>query len=146
MNSVEERKRAARVLVAEDDGSMRDFLAYSLRQAGYEVLECSGGSELFRLVQERRLGRVRSRIDLIVSDLRMPDMTGLDFLTLVRGFNWDIPVILITAFGNEHIHVRATQLGAAAVLDKPFDMDDLLEKVRAAVPSGVGADDPRSGP
>ena len=121
-----------RILLAEDDYEMRTLLAMALQKSGYEVIECSDGTEmLMRSAAFLLPGEFASDpLDLIISDIRMPGVTGLEVLegtTENEGFP---PMILITAFGDERTHAMANQFGAAAIFDKPFDVDVLLEKVR----------------
>jgi DNA-binding response OmpR family regulator len=127
--------RRARVLVAEDDAAMRDLIASDLRREGYEVVVAGSAEELFA-----RIGRIAVRgggspesIAVIISDIRMPGLSGMDVLSAVRGASWRTPVILITAFGSEEIHREAAELGARAVLDKPFTMERLRDLVRQTV-------------
>jgi len=114
--------RRRHVLVAEDDTRMRQLLAAMLRRAGFEVTEAKNGAELLDCIGNLGATPTRS-IDLIISDIRMPMLSGLDVLTEARWDRWDIPVILITAFGDEDTHAEARRLGAAAVFDKPFELD-----------------------
>lgn len=112
------------VLLAEDDEDMRSMLASVMRRDGYMVTEARDGEELISIALDLMDHRGR-KLDLIVSDIRMPGHTGLDVLRLLRGFGWDVPIILITAFGDLGTHRAAEQSGVHAVLDKPFELDDL---------------------
>jgi CheY-like chemotaxis protein len=114
--------RPALVLIADDDEAMRSLLSTSLRSRGFEVAECRDGRELAHLLQSQATG-VRTPT-LIITDLRMPGLTGLDVLHWIGEHLPQVPVILITAFGDPRTHRRAKALGAAAVLDKPFDLED----------------------
>jgi len=122
------------VLVAEDDRAMRELITTLLRDAGYDVVEACDGAQLLDRIGDLA-GRLHGRnaIALIISDIRMPGLTGLDVLAALRVAYWRTPVILITAFGSEESHAEADQLGALAVLDKPFALDDLLALVRRTV-------------
>jgi DNA-binding response OmpR family regulator len=115
------------VLIAEDDADMRKLLAERLRREGFEVLEARDGRELVELIAAQVLGGSGDRppIDLVISDVRMPGMSGLDALASLRRHDWGTPFIVITAFGDADTHAEARRLGAAAVFDKPFDVDDL---------------------
>ena len=123
-----------RVLVAEDDAEMRRIVTTALRGAGYEVREAADGSQLLTqiLAQEMAPG---AHVDLIVSDIRMPEWNGLLVLEALRDERWGIPVILMTAFGDEPTRVSARELGAV-LLDKPFAIDDLLSAVDGALDHG----------
>ena len=115
-----------RVLLAEDDPEMRELLATALRQDGLEVVEARDGSALLdRLAEALAADGDLDGYDLIVSDIRMPGYSALDILAGVRRALRHTPVILITAFGDRVTHERAMRLGASAVFDKPFDIDDL---------------------
>jgi len=97
-----------------------------LRSDGHEVVAVANGFELLDTLEvslDHNLGS--NRFDLVISDVRMPGMTGLRVFTQV-GYGPTIPpVIFITAFGDEELHEQAHHAGAVAVLDKPFDIDEL---------------------
>jgi CheY-like chemotaxis protein len=122
------------ILVAEDDKEMRILLARALIKAGYEVTECPNGFNLLNHLGSYLLHEKHKDVDLIISDIRMPGVTGLEVLEGLQKARRFPPVILITAFGDETIHSQAEQYGVAAMFDKPFDVDDLLAKVREIVP------------
>ena len=118
------------VLLAEDDGELRSLLAQALWRDGHRVIEASDGSELLEqiasdFVDEGGL----AGIDVVVSDIRMPGWTGMNVLFGLRNAGCEVPVILITAFGEQQTHDTARKLGAACVLDKPFDIDVLRQTV-----------------
>jgi len=123
-----------RILVAEDDKEMRTLLVQSLKREGYEVMECPDGLELMETLTAAATDGEMLNLSLIVSDIRMPWITGLDVLRGMRDYVGYPPVILITAFGDEETHEEALSLGAAAVFDKPFDVELLLDKVRDFLP------------
>jgi len=127
-------KSAPRILLAEDDYDMRILLAWSLRESGYEVVECPDGIHLLDHVGSFFPPADPEDFDLIISDIRMPGVTGLEVLEGTREYKGFPPMILITAFGDEETHEQARRLGAVAIFDKPFDIDDLLTKVREIVP------------
>jgi DNA-binding response OmpR family regulator len=125
----------ARVLLAEDDHDMRVLLASALRRAGYAVEAVDDGSELLDQLSDALLARRQVLPDMIISDIRMPGWSGIDVLASLRQSDWSMPVILITAFGDAKIHARAEQLGAATLLDKPFDVDELLRVAGSILPA-----------
>ena len=125
---------AARVLVAEDDDELRWLIACALRKSGFDVIEAHDGTALLEragevMVQEHTIGG----IDLIVSDIQMPGWSGLDVLAGLQHAGVQVPVVLITAFGDDKTHLQAARLGAVAVLDKPFDIERLRELVLASL-------------
>ena len=135
-----EPKKPCRILVGEDDAEMRCVLAEALRGRGYTVVECGDGLSVLNKLSSVLLSpEVRARepeeFDLVISDIRMPGVTGLSILEGVNLFDLFPPMILITAFGDEQTHAEANRLGVAAMFDKPFDVDDLLRKVEELAPA-----------
>jgi two-component system response regulator (stage 0 sporulation protein F) len=124
----------ARILLAEDADEMRAVLALRLRQQGYQVTECRDGAQLIAALSGY-LGnegetQETQRFDLLISDIRMPGVFGLSVVEGGTEYRDFPPTILITAFGDAETHAKAQQFGVAAVIDKPFDMNVLLGKVR----------------
>jgi DNA-binding response OmpR family regulator len=127
-----------RIVLAEDDDDMRTLLAARLRQDGFSVLEARDGEELSTLIDaahEARSLAPEAIVDLVISDARMPYQSGLDALAVLRKNDVETPFILITAFGDTHTHSEAFRLGATAVFDKPFEVDDLCTAVINLVPN-----------
>jgi DNA-binding NtrC family response regulator len=121
-----------RVLLADDDDAMRALLSRALRRANFEVIEARSGSELFERLAADLDGTPSRRFDLMISDVRMPGYDGLNVLASLRQLSIETPIILITAFGTAATHAAAAHLGAFALLDKPFDVDDLMTLARSA--------------
>jgi CheY-like chemotaxis protein len=123
------------VLLAEDDAPFRGLIASVLADEGYEVVEAADGPALLAHI-ESTLNVRGEKADsfLIVADIRMPGLTGLDVLAILRCANRATPVILITAFGDEATHAEGRELGAVAVLDKPFNVQELRTAVVGAMP------------
>jgi CheY-like chemotaxis protein len=121
-----------RILLADDDKEMRKLLSQAFQKAGYEVTECSDGVGLLTHLESFLFPKkeMRKYVDLIISDIRMPGFTGMEILEGIQRTRGFPPMILITAFGDEETHNLAERFGAAAMFDKPFDIDDLLDKVR----------------
>lgn len=125
--------RPPRILLLEDDPAMRDLLQAVLEDAGYRV-QC--GRSTAPLVDRIAAGARREddpNFDLVVSDIRMPGRTGLEVLEGIRRHDFLQPVILITAFGSREVHAEAARLGAS-ILDKPFEMAQLVELARELCP------------
>jgi CheY-like chemotaxis protein len=117
------------VLVAEDDDRMRALIAGTLRRDGLVVSEASNGAELLFWVGELLTAPEAVHIDLIIADIRMPAASGLEALERLRDDDWAMPMILMTAFGDDETHDEARRLGASTVFDKPFELDDLRTAV-----------------
>lgn len=118
-----------RLLVAEDDPDMRLLLCQVFRRDGFEVEQVEDGLQLSRYLERCTPCGELPRPDIVVSDVRMPGQTALEVLGALRGGNF-VKFVLITAFGDARTHQEGLALGAAAVLDKPVDMDLLRATVR----------------
>lgn len=115
-----------RILLADDDAALRRVIQFKLKQRGYEVTAVGNGEEaLFELK--------RGRYDLLLSDMKMPGMTGLDLLAEARKAQADIEVILMTAFAAVPQAVEAVKMGAFDYLTKPFEDDQLFVAIEQAV-------------
>lgn len=127
-----------RILVADDDGEMRELIRRALAGDGYEVEIARDGTDLVdRLTDSQLGGGGEAPYDLVITDVRMPGWSGLQVLAGLGGL--DAPsFILITAFGDAALHEQARRLGAAAILDKPFDLDDLRSVVCHVASHGRG--------
>ncbi len=121
-----------RILVAEDDFEMRWLMVRSLERSGFEVIDAESGSEALELIEDALLCEPPVPFDLIISDGRMPGCTGLQLLAATR--ERELPFILVTAFGTPEIHAQAKRLGAFAIFDKPFDVEDLMTAALTAAP------------
>ena len=121
-------ERRPRILLIEDDAEMRSLVASELRADGFEVVPTANSDEFLATIEtltgEYHLGQ--NAVALIVSDVRMPGLDGLDLLTALRCAAWKTPVVLMTAFASRETYEEAARLGAV-VLDKPFE----LERLRA---------------
>src|SRR6266540_1863562 len=119
-------RRPARILVVDDERSMRELLAIVLRREGYEVLLAENGRSAIAMLE-------REPIDLLISDIKMPDLSGVDVLRAAKKLDQDILGIMITAFASTETAVEAMRLGACDYLSKPFDIDLLKMKVREKI-------------
>jgi DNA-binding NtrC family response regulator len=119
---------SARILIAEDDADLRDLLQDELEDAGYEtVVAIDGRSAMMRIERERE------QIDLLITDVRMPGLSGDELLNAMRAQRSEAPVIVITAFGSVEQAVEMVKAGAFQYLTKPFDTDDLLRAAAQAL-------------
>jgi two-component system, NtrC family, response regulator PilR len=112
-----------RILVVDDEPSMREMLRIVLRRDGYDVKLAANGTEAFAILQ-------RERVDLLLSDIRMPDVSGVEVLRAAKKANPDLVAFMMTAFASTDTAVEAMRLGAVDYFTKPFDMDELRLKVR----------------
>ena len=119
-------RRLARILVVDDERSMRELLAIVLRREGYEVLLAESGRAAIETLE-------REPVDLLISDIKMPDVSGVEVLRAAKRIDQDILGIMITAFASTDTAVEAMRLGACDYLSKPFDIDLLKMKVREKI-------------
>ena len=120
------RHGRARILVVDDEASIRDLLAKTLALAEYDVDTASDAATA--------LSRVRtSEYDLLIADLRMPGMDGLTLVRQVKGIRAELPVIIITGFSSETSAIEAVNLGVAGYLRKPFRVPEVLAAAAKAL-------------
>ncbi len=113
---------------------MRSLLAACLEQRGYAVDEVADGTALLDAFEALRTGAASRTPSVVVTDIQMPGVNGLGAVAKLRQWNDVLAVIVITAFGDARVHRRASELGVARVLDKPFDLSDFLAAVDKAAP------------
>ena len=119
------RPRGARVLVVDDDEAMRELVASALDSEGFEVNEAHSGTDLMRTLESIMVDAWPSDgVDLLVLDLRMPGMSGLEIVRKLRAADWTTPAILMTAFADRDVIAEAARLGVP-VLSKPFALEAL---------------------
>lgn len=125
-----EDKAHVRVLLAEDHPDTRSLVATALRLQGHEVVEVRDGVGLLyhALFGPRD---VFEEPEVIISDVRLPDWSGLEILGLLRRVELKTPFVLITAYGDSKTKAEAERWGAAGVVPKPLDLDKLCVMVRA---------------
>jgi two-component system response regulator PilR (NtrC family) len=112
-----------RILVVDDEPSMRDMLRIVLRRDGYDVVVAANGRQALSVLGQER-------VDLLLSDIRMADINGVDVLRAAKEANRDIIAFMMTAFASTETAVEAMRLGAVDYFTKPFSMDELRLKVR----------------
>ena len=114
--------------MADDERSLRELLAIVLRREGYEVLLAENGRMALSAL-------ARGPVDLLISDIKMPDMSGVDVLRSAKTSDPALSAIMMTAFASTETAVEAMRLGACDYLVKPFDVDELKLKVREKLES-----------
>lgn len=115
----------ANVLIVDDSSTMRKIISRSLRQAGLavdDIYEAGDGIEGLSVLGSKS-------VDLILSDINMPNMDGLEFIKQVRGNGNNVPIVMITTEGGEDIINEALSSGASSSIKKPFTPDQLNEKL-----------------
>ena len=115
----------SRVLVIDDDAGVRESMRRMLSQAGFTVRVAETGAEGFELARD-------GAFDVVLSDMRMPGLSGLDVLRQLRDVRVDASFIMMTGFGTVDTAVEAMKLGAVDFVQKPFFRDELVMRVRSA--------------
>src|SRR5689334_25309720 len=110
------------ILVADDDAAIRSLLKSFLEDESYRITEATTGEEALE-------GLRGSSYDLVLLDMRLPGMTGIEVLKQLREKQGEVPVILMTAYGSPNIAIQASSLGAYSYITKPFELDDVLYTV-----------------
>jgi two-component system, LuxR family, response regulator FixJ len=122
-----EKPRAQRVVhIIDDDQALRESLAFLLRTAKLEVKSFDSAKAFLDILPDASLG-------CVITDVRMPDMSGIDLLRRLKELKVDAPVIVITGHGDITLAVEAMKIGAADFFEKPFNDDLLLASVGAAL-------------
>ncbi len=114
-----------RVLVVDDEPPIRKLLRMGLGTQGYEVIEASNGKAALDLLAQEP--------GLVILDLGLPDIQGLEVLRMIRAKNEGVPIVVLSSRGDEAGKVQALDLGADDYVTKPFGMDELLARMRAAL-------------
>ena len=115
-----------KILVVDDEAPMRKSLANLLRREGYFIAEAAGGAEAIHLLE-------KDSFDLVITDLKMEPMSGLGLLHRVKQMTRDVEVIVVTAFGTIELAVDAMKLKAFDFITKPFQLEEILLRVRNAL-------------
>ena len=129
--------RKYRILVVDDERRMVGFIRLNLEQDGFEVIEASNGNEA--------LDRLRDSLpDLILLDVMMPDIDGFEVLRMIREIS-QVPVIMLTAKGEEDDKVKGLELGADDYVTKPFSPRELVSRVKAVLRRGATFEEDEEG-
>ena len=118
--------KRGRILTIEDDSAIRRGIVDALSFAGYEVIQAATGSDGCQMATSREY-------DLLLLDMVLPGMTGLEILRSVRNVRPTLPVIILSARGEERDRVKGLKLGADDYVVKPFSVDELLARVEAVL-------------
>ena len=114
-----------KILVIDDEPPIRKLLRMGLTTQGYEILEAQNGRKSLELLAQKP--------DLVILDLGLPDMEGQELLRMIRARNGRVPIVVLSSRGDEAGKVQALDLGADDYVTKPFGMDELHARMRAAL-------------
>lgn len=120
----------SKILIADDDDSLRRVLEFQLQEAGFDVLSAENGSRALEIFSEYE-------IDCVITDWRMPNLNGAELLKRVASINSEIPVIVITAFGDVETAVTALRGGAFDFITKPFNREAIILTINKALKYGA---------
>ncbi|BHH83859.1 sigma-54-dependent transcriptional regulator [Desulforhopalus sp. 52FAK] len=115
----------ALVLIVDDERGMRDFLKILLEKEGHKVLTANRGAKALEILETKV-------VDLVVSDIRMPELTGIELLEIIKEKTPELPVIMITAFASPDDAVMAMKNGAFDYISKPFNVEEIISVIRSA--------------
>ena len=119
---------AKRILVVEDEAKLREIYNETLSEEGYEVLMVDNGRKALTVVKG-------TTVDLIITDIKMPEMHGVEFVGALRECGFDTPVIMCSAYEQMKNDFGVVSAGIADFLTKPVDIDELVSKVNAILGS-----------
>lgn len=114
------------ILAVDDEHTICDLIRYSLEPAGMEVVTAENGKEALTLLE-------KEPVDVIITDLLMPSMTGLEFIKEMKNRKSSIPIIIITAYGNMEMSQEIVKEGVFRLMEKPLDFDILVPIVNEAL-------------
>ena len=118
----DEKSEKKSILVVEDDDVALDLLAEILRRHHFNVWTASSVASALELIG-------KNPVDLVLSDIRMPEKGGMDLLKHIREEHSRIPVVLLSAFGDEHLWVEALSAGAVDLIPKPFKKQEIIDVI-----------------
>lgn len=113
------------ILVVDDDPYVLDSIAVLLRGYNYTVIPCRNAEQAINVLQ-------KTRIDVVLSDINMPQVSGFELLEIINNFNTGIPVILMTAYAGLEVGIEATKKGAFHLIPKPYKSKNLFETIEEA--------------
>jgi len=116
----------AKILIVDDEPGILDFLRNMFHADGYEVVIALNGGEAIESVKNET-------VDLVITDLRMPEMDGMEVLRELKKLKPSIPVIILTAYASDETAIEAKKLGAFTYIAKPFNVAGLLGIVKRAL-------------
>src|SRR5580765_1129632 len=126
-------RKLPRVLIVDDDASQRSLLTSFLTGQGFETTTVSSGEQALQVLRDQEVG-------MMISDVRMPGISGLETMRRARQEHATLPILLVTAYTDIRDAVAAMRDGELNYLGKPIDLDELLSSVRHAI--GLAADAP----
>jgi DNA-binding response OmpR family regulator len=137
--NVVENNSAVQILIVEDDEEMRSLLKEFLEEEGFETECASNGTDALREIAKKPF-------DLIVTDIEMPGLTGLDIIPEMNKLRPEVSIIVMTSFANEEVHRRSLEKGAGGYLEKPIHIEKLKALIHEMLSAKQGMSSPRASP
>ena len=122
-----EQSLGEKILVVDDEQSMLEFLEYVLKKEGYDVSSVQESPKALELLSKK------PGFDLVISDLRMPDLDGLGLLKASHEIDPEVPFIFMTAYASSETAIEALKLGAFDYITKPFQVEELTNLIKNAL-------------
>ncbi len=119
------------ILLVDDELRVRFTLALILKHHGFQVLEADSGVEALRVLAEG--AECAQRVDLVVTDIKMPGMDGLELINILKQSDDPVNVLVMTGYGDREIVSRLEGMGVRGVIHKPFDGEELIAAIRAVL-------------
>jgi CheY-like chemotaxis protein len=126
---MQEESRRRRVVIADDNDDMRAAIRELIETLGADVAEAASGGDLIMLLTDEK------PVDLLITDVRMPWMTGVQVSLAARNAGLTMPIIVVTAFADDQMRAQVERLGSASLLSKPFHPEELLSLARSLLPA-----------
>lgn len=120
-----------KVMVVEDEIALLHSVAFTLKRYGFEAHMCTGGDEAFREIMDA--SDKNDPFDVLVTDIQVNGISGIDLIKSIRDRNVILPSVVMTAYGSKEIRERLKVLEVSDILDKPFDIDELVRRVNAII-------------
>ena len=131
-----------RVLIVDDEAALRRQVMVGLAQHGYEVDECEEG--LSALSKIKAAESRQNPFGCVILDIRLPDIDGLKILSVIKSIYSELPVVVITGYGNEDMINTVQNHGGSVYLDKPFAVDDLVTQIQRIAPKTANKPEPKT--
>lgn len=126
---MESNNKTHHILIVEDEARSRKTLELFLRGKEYRVSSAKNGRDALNIIGSELAGY--HPVDLVISDIQMPDMTGLEMVKILQSWHLSLPVLITTAFGDKETVVELLRAGCVDYLDKPYDIEELVQKVES---------------
>ncbi|MGY6530356.1 MAG: winged helix-turn-helix domain-containing protein [Cyanobacterium sp.] len=128
------RQLPSRILVIEDEDLIRNMIGLNLEEEGYQVIKTNNGREALNLLERQTIQNTEKQgFDMIILDLMLPEVNGLDICRLLRNKGNNIPILILSAKAAETDRVLGLEVGADDYLTKPFSMKELVARCRALI-------------